>query len=716
MPLALRVPKAAAKKLAAAGVETVGDLLYYAPMRYYHWGTLTDMSSLEVGDEVTILATVTSASIVKNASGRGVRFVVAVTDGNAHLSATFFAKNPYMLSHHRKLLQPGRTVLMAGKISEYRGAKQIVQPEFEQIEEGSGQDIERRAGRPIPIYRSLGGLPSWKIGSLISLLLDGLEDAQVSSVIPENTRAKHGLSEHLQALKDLHLPQDDAHWRAARRTLAWEEALVLQTALLSKRLAAQREGKRAPSLPTNSESVSTLLQSLPFDLTAGQDKAWRALSAELAETVPMQRLLQGDVGSGKTIVALLLALQAVDGGQQAALLAPTEVLARQHWYSLTGLLAKAGLDIPVHLLTSKRPQAEKDQVLLALASGEPSIVVGTHALIQTGVEIPNLGLVVVDEQHRFGVAQREKLRENQLGVPHLLVMTATPIPRTIAMTVFGDLDTAVIPELPQGRTPVETFLVDERNEAWMERLWQRAREEVDSGGRVYVVTPRIDSDGDADKQLPLGGDGVGKPTRPLPAAEDVVEELRNLPALQGVKIGLAHGRRTPEENARAFADFASGDAPVLVATTVIEVGVDVPEATMMVILEGPRFGLSQLHQLRGRVGRSDRPSVAMVTHFGELPETSAQRLQAIADTTDGFALAEVDLRLRSEGNVLGKAQSGRVSDLRFLSVRKDASLISAARSVAEEILREDPHLVDNPDLAGAVRRRSGEELVWMERT
>ncbi len=598
-PLALRLPKAAAKKLGDAGVETVDQLLGYAPMRYYHWGRLTSINSLAVGEHATILAEVVSSHVVQNQSGRGVRLLVGITDGKSRLTCTFFAKNAYMLSHHRRVLKPGATVLISGKVSEYRGQIQMVQPEFEEIEEDSDEYAKRRAGRPIPIYRTIAGLPSWKISSLIQAVLDAERPnhSKDQSILPRPILARHALTDHWTALEQLHTPTDDAEWQQALRTLAWEEALVLQTALLLRRRPRPGE-PGSVSTPLVEQALATKLEEgLPFQLTAGQKSAWDSIRCDLEKAQPMQRLLQGDVGSGKTVVALLAMLQAAGSGKQSALLAPTEVLARQHWASLSKLLEQADVEVPVHLLTSKRAAAEKEQVLLSLASGEPAIVVGTHALLQEGVEIPELAMVVVDEQHRFGVAQREHLRTGRSEVPHLLVMTATPIPRTIAMTVFGDLDTAVIPELPAGRRPIQTFLVDERNTAWVGRIWERAREEVEGGGRVYVVCPRIDGDGNSDALLADESE-----RRPLPAAEQVVEQLRQMSQLRGVQIGLAHGRRTPEQNAQAFSEFQSGVAPILVATTVIEVGVDVPEATMMVILDGTRFGLSQLHQLRGRVG------------------------------------------------------------------------------------------------------------------
>ena len=723
VPLSLRLPKAAARRLADAGFNTVEDLLTYAPKRYYQWGELTDIGSLTVGDDVTLLADVLSQNLIKNRSGNGYRLVVRIGDGLRNLTCTFFAKNPYMLTHHQRLLKPGATVLVAGKVSEYRGQLQLVQPEFEEVEAGSAQDVARRAGRPIPIYRSIAGLPSWKIGSLIHLLLDQMKDEDFPDVLDADVRQSHALFDRATALRMLHEPHAPVDWQTARRTLAWEEALVLQTALLAARARGEQ---KAPVLAGTvsdgaASQVSQLEENLPFTLTEAQREAWRQIRSELASSTAMQRLLQADVGAGKTVVALLAMLQAQEAGYQAVLLAPTEVLARQHYASLAKLLDGAGVMVPLYLLTSKRSSAEKEQVLANLAIGEPCLVVGTHALIQEGVDIPKLGLLVVDEQHRFGVAQREHLRQGRELIPHLLVMTATPIPRTIAMTVFGDLDVIAMRGLPPGRTPVKTYLVDERNRVWMDRLWQRVREEVDGGGRVYVVCPRIDPGNEepGSNDAPPSGQGTGERDRQgeptIPSALEVQESLQHNPALEGIEIGLAHGRRSPAENAEAFAHFADGSVPVLVATTVVEVGVDVPEATMMVVLGGNRFGLSQLHQLRGRVGRSERPSVAMITHPGDLAPETKERLDVIASTTDGFELAEADLRLRKEGDVLGKNQSGATSSLRFLSTRSDAATISGARELAQDILSEDPTLEHHGILAQAVLSRAGEELVWLER-
>jgi RecG-like helicase len=695
-PVKHRVGAAAARKLGDLGIETVADALAFAPRRYYHWGKLTALSGLSEGDDVTVLAQIVSSSLVRNRSGNGVRLVVVITDGMARLTVTFFAKKEYALNRHRQLLQPGETFLFAGKVSEYKGAAQLLQPQFEEVEADSPEAVARQSGQPIPIYPAKAGMPSWKVKALIQSLLAEVPWDSVPEIVPKEVQVHEGLLSISDAYQLLHAPKDDTDWKNARRTLAWREALVLQAALLQPRALG-----KAHSRPLSSKGtlVDEVLDALPFTLTKGQSDAWAVISSDLDSDQPMQRLLQADVGAGKTVLALLTMLRAVENGGQAALLAPTEVLANQHLVSLLNLLGDKQAEIPVHLLTASISGGTKNEVLARLASGEACMVVGTHALIQDGVDIPKLDVLVVDEQHRFGVAQRERLREGRANVPHLLVMTATPIPRTIAMTVFGDLDVTAMTDMPPGRTPVQTFLVDESNKVWMERIWARAREEIDAGGRVYVVCPRIEHDPDSD----------------LPSIESVSGRLEAEPALEGVSKVIAHGGLKPEENAKALAQFASGESPLLLATTVIEVGVDVPEATMMVILGAGQFGLSQLHQLRGRVGRADKPSVAMLVHSSKSSPVTMERLQAMKDFSDGFALAEVDLKLRREGDVLGRRQSGGASSLQFLSVRRDAAIITAARKVATEILESDPSLLQHASLKNAVEERTGQEIVWLER-
>ena len=706
VPLSLRLPRKTAKSFEDAGVLTVGDLLLVAPRRYYHWGRLTPLSSLREGEEVTILAEVAGTHLVANRSGSGVRLEVSLTDGVQFLSATFFAKNQFKLVPIERILAPGQSFLFAGKVGAYRGKLQLTHPSFEGVD---GEDIERIASRPIPIYPAVGKLTSWAICRAVGMVLEGLNDAEVADPVPADARERVRIGSYADSLRALHQPATDEDYQRARRALAFAEAFVLQVGL-----ALQRRGARslpAPPSPRDSALVERFTQRLPFELTASQRGAVAQISADLADEVPMMRLLQGDVGSGKTVVALIAMLQVVAAGHQGALVAPTEVLAEQHTASLRALLAALGDDAPdVRLLTGSTTPAARREIAAAMASSTPLIVVGTHALFQDSVRFADLALVVVDEQHRFGVEQRATLRgsrDDGRGV-HELVMTATPIPRTIAMTVFGDLDDTRMVGMPSGRTPVATYLADASNVAWVERAWARAAEEISQGRRVYVVCPRIDaSDEVVDAQ---------EGERPLASVAEVAAYLRAHPALAGVAVHELTGRTPAALKAQVMEDFSAGRAPLLVATTVIEVGVDVSEATLMVILDAQQFGLAQLHQLRGRVGRSSLPSLCIAMHRHELTESGRERLRAFAETTDGFELAEADLRLRKEGDVLGADQSGTATHLRFLSVRRDEALIRASKDEAEALLGRDPTLEAHPDLVRALRAASDGQLEWMQRS
>ncbi|WP_022868009.1 ATP-dependent DNA helicase RecG [Schaalia vaccimaxillae] len=716
IPLHLRIPQATARKLDAVGIVTVGDLLAVAPRRYYHWGALTALRSLRDGDDVTILAEVVETRLIANKSARGgVRLEVTLTDGFDRISATFFAKNQYKLIPHEKLLKPGESFLFAGKVGSYRGKLQLTHPSFEGADEDENA-LRRHASRPIPIYPAGSGLTSWVIARAVAMVLDALDDAQVNDVIGEELRQRHDLLSKAQALRLLHQPTVDEDYQLARRALAWEEAFVLQTALVLARAGA--DARQGPACARHGNALLTaFIDAVPFEFTSAQADAIEQIGQDLEASRPMQRLLQGDVGSGKTIVAVAALAQVVGAGHQGALVAPTEVLAEQHFSSIRSMMAPVLEKFPeldVRLLTGATPAVERRQIDQALRAGAPIIVIGTHALLQEGIEFADLGLVVVDEQHRFGVAQRDRLRDSSDGrSAHQLVMTATPIPRTVAMTVFGDLDETRMRGLPPGRTPVDTFLVDATHSAWMERLWVRAREEVDANRRVYVVCPRIDEDETVEDADP----DTQAPTRPpLASVAGVAQYLRTSSPLAGLAIHELTGRTPPDLKAQIMEDFSAGRAPVLVSTTVIEVGVDVPDATMMVIVDAQQFGLSQLHQLRGRVGRSDLKSVCMAVHRHDLTDSGRTRLEAFAATTDGFELAEADLKLRKEGDVLGSDQSGRSSHLRFLSVRRDVSIIEAARSEADSLVGDDPRLSDHPVLAQAIAQISGDSLAWIERS
>ena len=746
-PVTRLVGKRTAAQLAKQGVETGADLLRLLPRRYDTWGELTDMRTLVEGEQATIQAQVVRASSRRTRSGRVPALMEAtVTDGASTMDLVQFGAAGQMRARAAQLA-PGTTVLLSGKVGLHRGRKQLSNPRLYVLDELDEDEREALLARPMPIYPGTEALPSWLVAKAVRSVLDQLEPGDVADPLPEELRREAELVDAYTAYRWVHRPEDSRQWKAARKRLRHEEALILQVALAQRR--AHHEATRtavAWPVPEAEGSLRADLDArLPYDLTAGQERVGEEISADLVRTVPMQRLLQGDVGSGKTLVALRAMLQVVGGGGQAALLAPTEVLAAQHHSSLEavlgpmarlGMLGGAERATRVHLLTGSTPAAQRRRILAELAAGEPAIVVGTHALLSDTVQIPFLGLVVVDEQHRFGVAQRDALRERggltdpatgQTHTPHLLVMTATPIPRTIAMTVFGDLATSVLDELPAGRSAVPTHLVPWSRTSWVEGIWRRAAEEVASGGRVYVVCPRIEVDDEPLQALTEGAaavvgtdDGPGQealaeegggshPDRPLAAVEDWRQRLEGEPALEGIGVGSLTGRMSGEDKAAAMADFASGTTPVLVSTTVIEVGVDVPEASMMVILDAERFGLSQLHQLRGRVGRGSRPSLCVAVTGAQVGSTAFHRLKAFASTTDGFALAEADLELRSEGDVLGASQSGRTSGLDLLRVTRDARLIATARRQAERIVAADPQLSDHRALAAAIVERLDEE-------
>ena len=752
-PVTRLLGKRTAAQLAKQGVETGADLLRLLPRRYDTWGELTDMRTLAKGEQATIQAQIVRASSRRTRSGRAPAIMEAtVTDGVSTMDVVQFGAAGQMRARATQLA-PGTTVLMSGKVGLHRGRRQLSNPRLYVLDELDEAEREALLARPMPIYPGTEALPSWSVGKAVRTVLDQLEPGDVPDPLPEDLRRQAGLIDAYTAYRWVHRPDDAHQWKAARTRLRHEEALVLQVALAQRR--AHHEATRTAVAWPEPEATGSLRAdldaALPYDLTAGQVRVGQEITTDLARTVPMQRLLQGDVGSGKTLVALRAMLQVVGGGGQAALLAPTEVLAAQHHSSLEavlgplgrlGMLGGAERATRVHLLTGSTPAAQRRRILADLAAGEPAIVVGTHALLSETVQIPFLGLVVVDEQHRFGVAQRDALRERggvtdpvtgQRHTPHLLVMTATPIPRTVAMTVFGDLVTSVLDELPAGRSPVTTHLVPWSRTSWVEGIWRRAAKEIAAGGRVYVVCPRIEggddepqqgdaaaSDADIDDErasglLALEGPAP-RPDRPLASVEEWRQRLEAEPALEGIGVGVLTGRMSSEDKASAMMGFASGATPVLVSTTVIEVGVDVPEASMMVILDADRFGLSQLHQLRGRVGRGGRESVCVAVTGVEVGTTAFHRLKAFASTTDGFALAEADLDLRSEGDVLGASQSGRTSGLDLLRVTRDARLITTARRQAERIVDDDPQLREHRALAAAIVERLDEEAqAFLER-
>ncbi|HST67895.1 MAG TPA: ATP-dependent DNA helicase RecG [Mycobacteriales bacterium] len=691
----------AAKPLATSlDLHTVGDLLRHYPRRYAERGKLTDLHDLMPGDEVTVLAEVSKVNVRPMRARRGRLLEVVVTDGRGRLTLTFF-NQPW----REKELSVGRRGLFAGKVTMFNDKRQLNSPDYQLLDDDAKDAVEDFAGKLIPVYPATAALPSWKIADCVDLAL-GMVDFPPDP-LPAPLRQDKQLVGLEAALRGIHQPADWGELSRAQKRLKWEEALPLQALLAQRRrAAAARPGQARPPVPDG--VLAAFDGRLPFALTDGQRAVGETLAAELASAHPMHRLLQGEVGSGKTVCALRAMLQVVDAGGQAALLAPTEVLAAQHARSLAGLLgplARAGeLDAAeqatrVALLTGSLPAPAKRAARASAASGEAGIVVGTHALLSEGVEFADLGLVVVDEQHRFGVEQRDALRAKG-DYPHVLVMTATPIPRTVAMTVYGDLEVSSLRELPGGRSPISSTVVPAGEKpAWLERVWTRIREEVAAGHQAYVVCPRIggtDSDEDAPDESEVDGDGRRAPLAVLDVAPGLAEG-----PLHGLRVGILHGRLPAEEKDAVMRGFAAGQVDVLVATTVVEVGVDVPNATVMAVLDADRFGISQLHQLRGRVGRGSAAGICLLVTDSPAGTPARERLDAVASTVDGFRLAELDLEQRREGQVLGEAQSGR-SSFKLLSLVRDRDLITEARAEATRIVDSDPELAGHPGLAAAV--------------
>lgn len=734
--LAAFIGSRSAAPLAKLGVETVEQLMRHYPRRYGTPGELTPIGELSEGEHVTVIAQVRTVTMRSMRSRGGAMLEAIVTDGRDVLHLTFFAKRPGILRGHEDKLRPGRTGLFTGTVGTYRGARQLVHPDYLVVglDAADADEAVVEASKPIPIYPAAASAPTWRIARAVRTVLDPMREEDVPDPVPPALRERHGLDTALESLRGVHAPADMSQVKRAQHRLRYEEALVLQAAL-ARRTAERLSHAAVARVGRAGGLLDAFDAALPFALTAGQREVGEQVFADLAATVPMLRLLQGDVGSGKTIVALRAMLRVVDAGGQAALLAPTEVLAAQHERTIRELLGPLGHGgmlggspdaTRVVLLTGSQGSAQRRQALAEAAGGTAGIIVGTHALLSETVSFADLGLVVVDEQHRFGVEQRDALRTRGATVPHTLVMTATPIPRTVAMTVFGDLETSALTEKPAGRAPVTTHVVPAGNEQWVDRAWARVAEEAAAGNRVYVVCPRISADAgdDAGEDLADAGagdvpgsdaEGSGSQPRQLAAVEDVVERLRAMPRLAGIGIGMMHGRLKGEAKDKAMENFARGVTPVLVSTTVIEVGVDVPQATLMIILDAQHFGMSQLHQLRGRVGRAQLPGLCLLVSDAEPGTDAHERLTAVASTADGFELAEKDLELRREGDVLGAAQSGGRNSLRLLRVLKDAELIAQARVDARELAAADPSLRSWPALADAIDAWLGEREEFLER-
>lgn len=738
-PLRRHVGKTAQVLERTRGLRTVGDLLDWLPRTYLDPSRPEAFAGLPHGEDVVIVGTVRAARTYQMRQRRGRRLVVDVEDDTgATIQLTFF--KPY---GHEERLQPGVRVVCSGQIGEYRGTLQLTHPDYAPIgaEGGSGRWL---LGGLVPVYTATKGLSPIVHGDSLDLVLHAL--TRLPDPVPAHVREQVGLPGLLEAYRLVHRPETEADHRRGRWRLKFQEAFVVQAQLARARRSADAV-PATPRGPRPGGLVDALRGRLPYTLTVGQEEVLADLLADLARDTPMHRLLQGEVGSGKTVLALLAMLTVVDSGGQAALLAPTEVLAAQHHRSMLDLLgpiAEGGMlggmegGTRVALLTGSQSAAERRTNLLAAASGEAGIVVGTHALIQDQVSFAELGMVVVDEQHRFGVEQRDALRAKAgEAAPHVLVMTATPIPRTVAMTVYGDMTTSTLRELPRGRQPITSHVVPGDAPAWVRRTWRRVAEEVEAGGQVYVVCARIGEPDDPD--LPGAQDpGPGVPiprstgaAAPKDAADaadgqgaggevqlhgvhQVARSLRSLPTTCDLVIEELHGRMAAEDKDAVMRAFGEGRIDLLVSTTVIEVGVDVPNATVMIVLDADRFGISQLHQLRGRVGRGGKPGLCLLVTQGGDP-AAMERLAAVAATTDGFELAQLDLETRREGDVLGASQSGGRSGLRFLRLARDEQLIVQAHDLAWATVGADPALEQHPDLSAELQRLDEERAAFLER-
>ena len=693
----------------AFSMRTVGDLLSHYPRRYADPGELTPIRELPLGETVTIVAEVLSSSFRRMRNRNGAMVDVVIGDGIGRMSLTFFAKNIGQAEWRSNDLAVGRRGVFSGKVGEFNGVTQFAHPEYELFddEDSARRSADARASVPIPIYPATSTVQTWQIARFVGRVIDALVD--VPDPLPESVRSREELLTAREAIELIHRPRTKNDIDPAVRTLRMHEALTLQTALLQ-----QRDAVRALSATPRAASPGGLLErfdaALPYTLTPDQQTVGAQVAEDLIGAWPMNRLVQGEVGSGKTLVALRAMLQVAESGGQAALIAPTEVLAGQHLRSITKMLGRelAPLVMPT-LLTGQMPAAERRKAALRVASGQALIVVGTHALLGEKTTFADLGLVVVDEQHRFGVEQREALRAKGSS-PHALVLTATPIPRTVAMTVFGDLDTSVIRTMPAGRAGIESFVAPlAEHPGWFNRVWERAAEEIAQGRQVFAVCAAIDTTkktGEAGEQPAIASEGGNGPRWGVVQLD---EALATHPTLGGLRRAVLHGRMPSDEKDAVMQAFARGEIDLLLATTVIEVGVDVPNASTMIVLDADRFGVSQLHQLRGRVGRGGVPGLCLLVTEAESGSVARERVDAVAATLDGFALAEVDLELRGEGDVLGAAQAGVRSSLKLLRVVKDAGLIVRARELGEEILAADPDLVRHAGLRDAILRRVSDE-------
>ena len=682
-------PKIAAK-LAGREIKTVEDLLFFLPKSYEDRRRFTPIRAVRVGEKVVIRGEIVMAGTVR--FKRRKVFEIVVADGTGLLAAKWFH---FQEAKFREIFRPGREVILSGEVSFFAGRKEIIHPETEFP--GEEKDLSLHVGRILPVYPSVEGVSPKVIRRIVAHAVEEYADLEVS-FIPHEILRRRGLLPLSLALKGVHFPQEEDDIEALNaqrsryhRSIAFDEFFFLELAMALRKSRLSR----VPGISFRVESplVERFLENLPFELTRAQKRAFEEIKRDMARPYPMNRLLQGDVGCGKTVVAFLAALVAIDNGYQVALMAPTEILAEQHYFNFRRMAGISGIEIA--LLTGGRTPKEKREIRHGLSAGHIHLVIGTHALFQESVEFRKLGLVIIDEQHRFGVLQRAALREKAKGVdPDTLVMTATPIPRTLAMTVYGDLDVSIIDEMPAGRKPVRTllFTAEER-----EKAYRLVRQELRRGNRAYVVLPLVEESEKMD----------------LLAATTMAEHLQK-EVFSEYRVGLLHGKMKPAEKEKIMAAFKQGDIQILVSTTVIEVGVDVPEATVMVIEHAERFGLSQLHQLRGRVGRGDKESYCLLVAHKLAPGSEAyRRLRILCETNDGFRIAEEDMKIRGPGELLGTKQSGFLS-FRRADLIRDYEMLAVAREEAFRLIEEDPGLKEHPLLKEVLFDRWNERLKLSE--
>jgi len=648
-----------ASQLERKGLRSIEDALLFVPLRHEDRTRLTPFRSLVPGQAATCSGVIVGVSPPPPGRSR-VPFTVMLRDSSGYATASWFGWR-----YLARVLKRGQQLVLHGRVGRYKGAIVLQQPDYEVVE--NGEDERLHTGRLVPVYSLTEGLPQRALRSLMWRLVES-HAADVEEVLPDSLRARRGLVGRAQAIRDAHFPETDATLAAASRRLAFDEGLLLQLGLAILRSRVARA--RGLALNPRGDLVARLRARLPWKLTGAQERVWEEIRRDMAAPHPMHRLLQGDVGSGKTIVAAQGVLTAIEAGYQAAVMAPTEILAEQHFMTFRQLLDPLGVRLT--LLTSSLKPRERAARRAVLAAGEIECVVGTHALVQEGVDFRRLGLVVVDEQHRFGVEQRARLR-GKGEHPDLLVMTATPIPRTLALTIYGDLDVSVLDELPPGRRPVVTVA---RSEGKRRAIYKFLREQVAGGRQIYVVYPLVEESEALD----------------LKAATDMARHLAD-DVFPDLVVGLLHGRLGFEEKDAIMRRFKAGEIHVLVSTTVIEVGIDVPNASVMLIEHAERFGLSQLHQLRGRVGRGEWKSYCILLTSGHLTEEAQRRVDAMTSTNDGFRIAEVDLELRGPGEFFGTRQSG-LPEFRAVDLLRDTSLLEEARREASAIIARDRELSD----------------------